>query len=254
MDSSPEDWNPPGFFEMTKQSDSYDLISIGAHPDDVEVGSGGVLIDLCQRGYRCGVVILTQGEMGTGGSAEIRAREVEEAARILGVDILATFDWGDTQLEDNYDRRIEVAKIIRQCRPRVLLAPYPHVGHGRRQSHPDHVAAGVIAINAAHLASLKKVDIPGEPHLVTRIFHYFLPPGVTPNFVVDITPHFDRWIEALSAHRSQFLNPEKSRDYIEHLTAMARSFGMQARSKYGQGFYAVEPVLVKDLMTLANED
>ena len=72
--------------------------------------------------------------------------------------------------------------------------------------------------------------------------------------MVDITPHFDRWIEALSAHGSQFLNPEKSRDYIEHLTAMARSFGMQARSKYGQGFYAVEPVLVKDLMTLASDD
>jgi LmbE family N-acetylglucosaminyl deacetylase len=76
---------------------------------------------------------------------------------------------------------------------------------------------------------------------------------VTPNFVVDITPHFDRWIEALSAHRSQFLNPEKSRDYIEHLTAMARSFGMQARGKYGQGFYAVEPVLIKDMMALVEE-
>jgi LmbE family N-acetylglucosaminyl deacetylase len=76
---------------------------------------------------------------------------------------------------------------------------------------------------------------------------------VTPNFVVDITPHFDLWIEALSAHESQFLNPDKSRDYIESLTAMARSFGMQARCKYGQGFYAMEPVLVKDIMTLGEE-
>ncbi len=238
---------------MENQTKTYDLISIGAHPDDVEVGSGGVLIDLNKRGYQCGAVILTQGEMGTGGNAEIRASEVKAAAEILGTDIAATFDWGDTRLEDSYDKRVELAKVIRRHRPKILLAPYPHIGHGRRQSHPDHVAAGVITINAANLASLKKVDVPGEPHLVTRIFHYFLPPGVTPNFVVDITPHFDRWIEALSAHRSQFLNPEKSRDYIESLTAMARSFGMHGRCKYGQGFYAVEPVLVKDIMTLGEE-
>ncbi len=234
-------------------SQTYDLLSIGAHPDDVEVGTGGVLIDLHKRGYKCGLVILTQGEMGTGGTVEIRAQEVKDAAAILGADIVKTFDWGDTRLEDSYEKRLALAAIIRQSRPKILLAPYPHVGHGRRQSHPDHVASGIIALNAANLAALKKVDIPGEPHLVTRIFHYFLPPGVTPNFVVDITPHFDQWIAALSAHRSQFLNPEKSRDYIENLTAMARSFGLQSRCRYGQGFYAVEPVLVRDIMTLADE-
>jgi len=239
---------------MTRPEVQYDLLSVGAHPDDVEVGTGGVLIDLHSRGYRCGIAILTQGEMGTGGTPEIRSREIETAAGILGADIVATFDWGDTRLEDSYEKRVKLAEVIRACRPRILLAPYPHVGHGRRQSHPDHVAAGIIAINAAHLASLKKVDVSGEPHLVTRIFHYFLPPGVTPNFVVDITPHFDRWIQALSAHESQFLNPEKSRDYIESLTAMARSFGIQARCKYGQGFYAVEPVLVSDIMVLGQEE
>ena len=238
---------------MKNNEPTYDLLSIGAHPDDIEVGSGGVLIDLHQRGYKCGIVILTEGEMGTGGNAEIRAREVEKAAQILGVDIVKTFNWGDTQLTDSYDKRLELAAVIRKCRPKLILAPYPQVGHGRRQSHPDHVAAGVITINSASLASLRKANIPGEPHLVTRVLHYFLPPGVTPNIVVDITPHFDRWIEALSAHESQFLNPEKSKDYIEHLTAMARSFGMQARCKYGQGFYAVEPVLVGDIMDLVKQ-
>lgn len=239
---------------MNDSNEYYDLISVGAHPDDVEVGSGGVLIDLAGRGCRCGIVILTLGEMGTGGTAEIRSREVERAAEILGVDILERFDWGDTRLEDSYDHRLALAAIIRRTRPRIILAPYPHVGHGRRQSHPDHVAAGVIAINAASLASLKKADLPGEPHLVTRIFHYFLPPGVSPNFVVDITPHFERWIEALSAHESQFLNPEKSRDYIESLTAMARSFGVQARCKYAQGFYAVEPIAIRNILNLVDDD
>lgn len=238
---------------MIFKEKNYDLLSIGAHPDDVEVGSGGVLIDLNKRGYKCGIVILTQGEMGTGGTAEIRAEEVKEAAKILGADIIKTFDWGDTKLEDTYDKRLELAKVIRKCRPKIILAPYPHVGHGRRQSHPDHVAAGILAINAANLAALKKIDIPGENHLVTRIFHYFLPPGITPNFVIDITPHFEQWIKALSAHQSQFLNPEKSKNYIEHLTAMARSFGLLARCQYGQGFYAVEPILMKNMMMFVED-
>jgi bacillithiol biosynthesis deacetylase BshB1 len=236
------------------KDEHYDLIAVGAHPDDIEVGTGGVLIDLAQRGYRCGVVILTEGEMGTGGTPEIRAREVKDAAAILGVDIVKTFDWGDTKLEDCYDHRLALAEIIRLAQPRIVLAPYPHVGHGRRQSHPDHVAAGIISINATNLAALRKADLPGEPHLVDRVFHYFLPPGVFPNFVIDITPHFDRWIEALSAHKSQFLNPEKSKDYLDSLTTMARTFGSQARCKYGQGFFAVEPIIVGDIMSLAVSD
>lgn len=232
------------------ESQRYDVLSVGAHPDDVEVGTGGVLIDLVARGYRCGMVILTQGEMGTGGTPAIRRHELTRAAEIMGVDVLQTFDWGDTKLEDSYDKRQALAAVIRRARPRLILCPYPHVGHGRRQSHPDHVAAGVITINAANLAALKKADVSGERHLVTRILHYFLPHGVTPTLVVDITNHFDTWISALKAHESQFLNPEKSRDYIDSLTAMSRSFGLIARCTYGQGFVSVEPLQIKNLMSL----
>ena len=231
----------------------YDVLSIGAHPDDVEVGTGGVLIDLAQRGYKCGLVILTQGEMGTGGTPELRAKEVTAAASILGADIVKTFDWGDTRLEDTYEHRQDLAAVIRAARPKLLLCPYPHLGHGRRQSHPDHVAAGVISINASNLAALKKADVPGEPHLVTRILHYFLPYGVSPNFIVNITKHYDQWIKALSAHQSQFLNPEKNKDYIDSLSTMARSFGAQARCKYGQGFVSGEPVQVSNLMSLVED-
>ncbi len=111
-------------------SPAFDLLSVGAHPDDVEVGSGGVLVGAAKRGRRCGIVILTQGEMGTGGDVEVRSAEVKSAAKILGAEIVATFDWGDTRLEDSYDKRLALARIIRQTRPNVILAPYPHVGHG----------------------------------------------------------------------------------------------------------------------------
>jgi N-acetylglucosamine malate deacetylase 1 len=143
-----------------------------------------------------------------------------------------------------------LAGLIRKCRPAIILAPYPQIGHGKRQSHPDHVAAGQIVINAASYATLKKMPIPGDPHSVKRVFHYFLPPGLTPSFVVDITEYFEQWIEALKCHKSQFLNPEKSRDYIWSLESMARSFGSQAGCRYGQGFYHIEPMRIVDLFDL----
>lgn len=235
------------------ESKKYDLISIGAHPDDIEVGTGGVLISLNEKGFKTGIVYLTAGEMGTGGTPEIRAEEALKAAGVLGSDLIKTFDWGDCRLFDSYERRIELASLIRKHRPRIILTPYPLAGHGKRQSHPDHVAAGLITINAANYATLKKMPIEGDPHRVDRIFHYFLPPGMAPNFVVDITPYFDRWIEALKCHESQFLNPEKSRDYIWSLESLARSFGSQAGCKYGQGFYNVEPIKIADLFDLIKE-
>jgi bacillithiol biosynthesis deacetylase BshB1 len=229
----------------------YDLIAIGPHPDDVEVGCAGVLIDAASRGKKAGIIILTQGEMGTGGTPDLRAQELKEAASIMGVDIIASLNWGDTKLFDTYERRLELGALIRKTRPHIILTPYPHVGHGRAQSHPDHVACGEITVNAAFLSSLKKADIHGEPYQPHRIYHYFLPHGINPTFIVDITPHFDKYIAALSAHRSQFLNPEKQLDYLDLLKARARSYGLQAGCKYGQGFAAIDPVVIKDITSIA---
>jgi bacillithiol biosynthesis deacetylase BshB1 len=230
----------------------YDVLAVGAHPDDVEVGCGGALIELSERGRRCALAILTQGEMGTGGDPDIRRAEIETAAHVMGVDVAEVFDWGDTRLADSYEHRLELGQIIRQLRPRIILCPWPQVFHGRRQSHPDHVAAGQITINAANVANLRKAPIEGDIHLVTRIFHYFLPPNVTPSVVVDITPHYDRWMQALAAHQSQFLNPQKGKDYMESLSIMAKSAGALARVKYGQGFATAEPAVVRDITTLAD--
>jgi bacillithiol biosynthesis deacetylase BshB1 len=233
---------------------TYDIISIGAHPDDVEVGTGGVLIRLAGQGRKTGIIYLTAGEMGTGGDAQIRSREAAEAAQKMGADLLKTYDWGDTALTDTYEHRLALAADLRQYRPKIILCPAPWIGHGRRQSHADHVACGQIAINAANLAALKKVTVQGDPLQGIRIFHYFLPPGMLPDFVVDITAQFDGWIEALKCHQSQFLNPEKSRDYIWALESMGRYFGSMAGVKYAQGFKAEQMPAVDDLFDLAKCD
>lgn len=232
------------------QHSEIDLMAIGAHPDDVEVGCGGLLIKLLNRGYRTGLVYLTRGEMGTGGTAEIREKEALDAANIMGAEILATLDFGDCRVQDNYDARLQVARLIRRHRPKIVLAPYWQGGHGKRAGHPDHLATGLIAINAANYATLKKLPIEEPSHRVSAMFHFFLPPEVTPTFVIDISEQFDGWLEALSAHKSQFLNPEKDRDYLWSLESMARAYGNLIGVKYGQAFGVGEPIKIEDIFCL----
>jgi bacillithiol biosynthesis deacetylase BshB1 len=227
-----------------------DLMAIGAHPDDVEVGCGGLLIKMAERGYRTGLVYLTRGEMGTGGTPEIRQQKALAAAEIMGARILTTLDFGDCRVQDNYQARLEVARLIRQHKPKIILAPYWQGGHGKRAGHPDHLATGQIAINAANYATLKKLPIPDAPHRISAMFHFFLPPEVAPIFVINITDQYDRWIQALSAHKSQFLNPEKDRNYLWGLESMARANGNLIGVKYRQSFGIGEPIMIENIFCL----
>ncbi len=223
-----------------------DLLAFGAHPDDVEVGCAGLLIKLSKKGYKTGLVILTEGEMGTGGTPELRKKEVADAAAIMKSKEVAHLDLGDCKLEDNYETRLIAAEYIRRHRPSIVLAPWWTGGHGKRQSHPDHLACGQIVVNAVNYATFEKLPIDLPPHRVNALFHYFLPLEVPPTFVVDITEEFDQWIKALSAHRSQFLNPEKERDYLWALESMARSYGNLIGAKYGQAYGIGEPLKIED--------
>jgi LmbE family N-acetylglucosaminyl deacetylase len=101
-------------------------------------------------------------------------------------------------------------------------------------------------MNAVNYATFKKLPIENPPYTIGALFHYFLPPEKSPTFVVDISNEFDDWIKALSAHRSQFLNPEKNRDYLWALESMARGYGNQIGVKYGQGYAIGEPLNIQD--------
>lgn len=233
-------------------AERYDLISIGAHPDDVEVGSGGVLLKVAQQGFRTGIIYLTRGEMGSGGDPEIRAREAREAAAIMRADLLETLDLGDTKVVDTPETRTLVAGLLRKYRPKIVLAPWPRGGYGKRQSHADHLACGRIVMNARYYAGFTKLPVPGEPYNLPALFYYFLPHDESPSFVVDISEQFEGWIAALKAHQSQFLNPNKGtdRDYIWHLETMARWYGSLVGCKYGQAFKIGEPLQIENLFCL----
>src|SRR5881275_3365016 len=133
-----------------------DILAIAAHRDDVEQTCGGTLLKMAQRGHRTGILDLTKGEMGTRGTAEDRAREAAEAAKILRVSWMNSLNIPDGRVENTWENRLEVARVIREQRPRVVILPY---WKGR---HPDHYTASVLGYEACFLAGLSKLDDSAE--------------------------------------------------------------------------------------------
>src|SRR5438270_13154186 len=148
-------WSREVWIEMTITP--LDILAIAAHRDDVEQTCGGTLLKMAQRGQRTGVLDLTQGEMGTRGSAEDRAREAADAAKVLGVGWRRALDIPDGRVENTWENRLKVASVIRETRPRVLILPY---WKGR---HPDHYTASILGYEACFLAGLAKLAISPQP-------------------------------------------------------------------------------------------
>ena len=177
-----------------------DVLAIAAHRDDVEQTCGGTLLKMAQLGHRTGILDLTQGEMGTRGTAEDRAQEAENAAKILCVSWRGALDIPDGRVENTWENRLKVARVIREQRPRVVILPY---WLGR---HPDHYTASTLGYEACFLAGLAKLETAGfssqrlersyevqaaltaedQPHRPFKIVYATLYYDVRPTFVVDI--------------------------------------------------------------------
>ena len=231
-----------------------DFLAFGPHPDDADIGCGGLLRKMKLFGYKTGVVDMTTGDMGWG-SPEIRLKENENAARILGLDVRENLDLGDCRVEDTFENRCAAAAMIRKHQPEIVLSPYYTLPIGRGLGHNDHYKTGQIVANAFNLAHLRKAPVPGEPYQAKAMFFYFLPPGTPPTFLVDITEVFDDWMNALDAHQSQFYNPDRPRP--EHLPSVrevfesyARFWGWQLGVKYAQAFLSTSPLNIPDPMVL----
>src|SRR5438270_9465027 len=138
-------------------SSALDILAIAAHRDDVEQTCGGTLLKMAESGHRTGILDLTRGEMGTRGTAEDQAREAAEAAKILGVSWREALDIPDGRLENTWENRLKIARVIRHTRPRVVILPY---WKGR---HPDHYTASKLGYEACFLAGLAKLEISHQP-------------------------------------------------------------------------------------------
>ena len=237
-----------------------DILALAAHRDDVEQTCGGTLLKMAQRGYRTGILDLTLGEMGTRGSAEDRAREATDAANILGTSWRGALDIPDGRVENTWENRLKVVRVLREQRPRVLLLPY---WKGR---HPDHYTASVLGYEACFLSGLSKLDAGAGiaaqdagttkllPHRPFKILYATLYYDVRPTFVVDITEQFEARFEALIAYQTQFSDQEAgkgifpARDEIRsRIEATARFYGMLGGVTYAEPFLQKEVGLVDDL-------
>ena len=168
-----------------------DILAIAAHRDDIEQTCGGTLLKMAELGHRTGIVDLTQGEMGTRGTAEDREHEAADAARILRVSWRGALDIPDGRVENTWQNRLKVARVIRQMRPRVVILPY---WKGR---HPDHYTASQLGYEACFLAGLSKLQLEDRPHRPFKIVYATLYYDIRPSFVIDITEQFETRLEAI---------------------------------------------------------
>ena len=231
-----------------------DLLAIAAHRDDAELTCGGTLIDAVDGGRAVGVLDLTQGEMGTRGSAEIRASEAARAAAVMGLLVRENLGLPDAGIRNDDDTRALLVSRIRALRPRVVIAP------ATRSRHPDHRRAAELVRDACFLAGLARYA-PGE-HARFRPFKLlhvltFREDVLKPTFVVDISSSFDRKLEAIKCYDSQFSgetqagevfpNGESLYDIVTHQSA---HYGSLIRCRYGEPFFTDETMKVTDVTSM----
>lgn len=231
-----------------------DLLAIGPHRDDVELTCGGTLIKAVEQGKRVGILDLTQGEMGTRGSAELRAQEAETARALMGVHVRENLGLPDAGITNDDATRARLVQMIRQLRPRVVIAPAP------RGRHPDHRRTTELVRDACFLAGLAKYA-PGEyaafrPLKLLHVIAY-REDYTKPAFVVDITAQFERKLAAIKCYGSQFDNTtqagevypngEPLYDIVRHHAA---HYGSLIRTQYGEPFFTDETMEVHDVTSL----
>jgi bacillithiol biosynthesis deacetylase BshB1 len=229
-----------------------DLLAIAAHPDDVEQTCGGTLIRMAEMGYRTGVLDLTAGDMGSRGTAEIRIRESQEAAKHLQLAWRDNLRWPDARLENTITARMTLAGLIRRLQPRTVILPYWSA------RHPDHYRACEIGYEACFLAGLRRLDETTPPHRPFKILYSSLYANVTPSFVVDISRQFERRMRALLSYRSQYGDSGTASELFpshqeveERLAAVARFYGNLIGVKYGEPFVVKEAMQVEDVVAMS---
>jgi len=222
-----------------------DLLAIAAHPDDVELTSGGTMLKMAQAGYRTGILDLTKGETGTRGTPEIRLREAARAAKILKVSVRRNLGLPDARLEMREEYKMAIAEVIRELQPHTVILPYWEA------RHPDHYHASALGYEGCFLAGLKRLPVEGEAFRPFKILYSTAYANVRPTFVVDISAQYEQRKRAILAYGSQF-KPTSSKkkggvhlgldELHDEMNQLARHYGQMIGVRYG------EPFLVKELM------
>ena len=230
-----------------------DVLAVGAHPDDVELGCGGTLALLAGQGRKVGILHLTRGERGTRGTAEERQAEAERAAAALGAAAMGFLDCGDGGLRTGEAEEEALIEVLRAWRPDLVLSPTPH------DRHPDHTRAHQLVEAACFYSGLRERGAPAkdrEPHRPAAVFSFMQHDPFEPSFVVDVTSTWEVKRQALAAYRSQLYQADReetepptkiaSRDFSLMIEGRARHFGILVGATYGEPFWSRLPLAVPD--------
>lgn len=220
-----------------------DILAFGVHPDDVELSCGGVLLVEKKNGKKTGIVDLTQGELGTRGTAETRKTEAADAAKILGVDVRENLNMADGFLQNDPAHQLRIIEAIRKYRPEIIICNAPE------DRHPDHGKSAKLISDASFLAGLVKIETLDkgtvqQPWRPKYVLHYIQDRYLKPNFVIDISDVFETKIEAVKAYATQFHNPDlkgpqtyiSTPDFLDSIIYRSKMMGKMIGVKYAEGF------------------
>ena len=234
-----------------------DILAFGAHPDDVELACSGTLIKHIKNGTKVGVIDLTEGELGSRGSRELRYEEAGNASKIMGISARENLNLGDGFFEVNEESLLRVIEMIRKYQPEIVFC------NAIKDRHPDHGRGSELVKRAAFLSGLIKIEteIDGkiqEKWRPKQVFHYIQDEYIEPDFVIDITEEFETKMESIYCYSSQFYNPKStepqtpisSKEFIDFLDGRARQFGRSIGAKYGEGFTSSNPLKIDSLNDL----
>lgn len=231
-------------------SDEVDVLFCGAHPDDLELTSGGTVARMTSEGLRVGVVELTGGEMGTRGSPAIRAREAKAAAKILRLSFRTHLDFGDGGLRTGREQELELIDFVRRARPKIVFAPPP------QERHPDHVRASHLVTDVSFYAGLRQIHTKFAAHRPQAVIYYMQWYVLPPTFIVDVTDHWKTKMRAIAAFKSQFHDPSSTEPhtkladskFLKMIEARGIHFGAVIGALYGEAFVTAQPPRIDDLI------
>ena len=218
------------------------LLAIGVHPDDVELGCAGIILSEIAAGKKVAVVDLTQGELGTRGTAKTRKEEAAAATKVLGIQYRENLKLADGFFENNKINQLKVISVIRKYKPEIIICNAPE------DRHPDHGRSSELVSDAAFLSGLRKIKTTNggklqKEHRPTYVFQYIQDRYLTPDFVYDITNVFEKKIEAVKAYKTQFHNPSlkepqtyiSTPDFLDSIVYRAKMMGKMIGVKYAEG-------------------
>ena len=236
-----------------------DILAIGAHPDDVELGCGATLAKEVALGKKVGIIDLTRGELGTRGDADIRDVEAEKAKAILGISMRTNMEFEDGFFINDKFHQIELVKMIRKYQPDIVLC------NAVDDRHIDHPKGSQLVSDACFLSGLMKIDTKcpdddgwQDPWRPDHVYHYIQWKNIEPDFVVDVSGYLDKKLEAVFAYESQFhksnskepVTPISTTNFKDSISYRAQDMGRLIGVDHGEGFTVERYVAVNSLSDL----